>query len=87
MADLKKSFETAAKEVTKLAKRPSDAQMLELYALYKQSTEGDVSGERPGMLNVAGRAKYDAWAKKKGLAKDKAMQGYVDYVAKLKKGA
>jgi diazepam-binding inhibitor (GABA receptor modulator, acyl-CoA-binding protein) len=87
MADLKKSFETAAKEVTKLAKRPSDSQMLELYAFYKQATDGDVSGDRPGMLNIAGRAKYDAWAKRKGTAKDKAMQGYVDLVAKLKKGA
>jgi acyl-CoA-binding protein len=86
MADLKKSFDTAAKEVTKLPKRPSDSDMLELYALYKQATDGDVSGDRPGMLNLTGRAKYDAWAKKKGVSKDKAMQGYVDFVAKLKKG-
>lgn len=87
MADIKKAFATAAKDVTKLPKRPSDSQMLELYALYKQGTEGDVSGERPGMLNITGRAKYDAWAKRKGMAQDKAMQAYVDLVAKLKKGA
>jgi acyl-CoA-binding protein len=87
MADMKKAFETAAKEVTKLPKRPSDSQMLELYSLYKQATDGDVAGERPGMLNLTGRAKYDAWAKRKGTSKDKAMQAYVDLVAKLKKGA
>jgi diazepam-binding inhibitor (GABA receptor modulating acyl-CoA-binding protein) len=87
MADARKAFETAAKEVTKLAKRPSDSQMLELYALYKQGTEGDVAGDRPGMLNITGRAKYDAWAKRKGTTKDKAMQAYVDLVAKLKKGS
>jgi diazepam-binding inhibitor (GABA receptor modulator, acyl-CoA-binding protein) len=87
MADIKKAFAAAAKEVTKLPQRPSDSQMLDLYALYKQGTEGDVSGDRPGMLNITGRAKYDAWAKRKGTAKDQAMQSYIDLVAKLKKGA
>ncbi len=54
--------------------------MLALYALYKQSTSGDVSGDRPGMLEVRGRAKYDAWAKHKGLGKDAAMEQYIALV-------
>ncbi|MBL0212281.1 MAG: acyl-CoA-binding protein [Myxococcales bacterium] len=54
--------------------------MLALYALYKQSTAGDVSGDRPGMLDVRGRAKYDAWAKHKGLGKDAAMEQYIALV-------
>jgi acyl-CoA-binding protein len=86
-ADLKKQFEAAAQEVQKLPRRPGNDQLLELYALYKQATEGDVKGSRPGMLDLAGRAKYDAWSKKKGVAADKAMQAYVDYVGKLKKSA
>jgi acyl-CoA-binding protein len=86
MSDLKKKFAAAADDVKKLPRRPSDDQLLELYALYKQATDGDVSGTRPGMLDFTGRAKYDAWAKKKGTATDKAMQAYADLVAKLKKG-
>jgi acyl-CoA-binding protein len=56
--------------------------MLELYALYKQATAGDVSGSRPGMMDLKGRAKYDAWAKRKGMTKDAAMQAYIAVVAK-----
>ena len=55
---------------------------LALYALFKQATSGDVSGSRPGMLDLRGRAKYDAWAKHKGMTKDAAMQAYIDLVAK-----
>ena len=85
MSDLKTRFATAAQEVQKLKSRPSNDQLLELYALYKQATDGDVKGSRPGFLDLTGRAKYDAWAKKKGLVADKAMQAYVDLVDKLKK--
>ena len=60
-------------------------ELLELYAFYKQATVGDVSGSRPGMFDLKGRAKYDAWAKKKGLGRDAAMQGYADLVDELKK--
>ncbi|MBA3463984.1 MAG: acyl-CoA-binding protein [Deltaproteobacteria bacterium] len=56
--------------------------MLDLYALYKQATSGDVAGDRPGMLDVRGRAKYDAWAKRKGLTKDAAMEQYITVVGK-----
>ncbi len=60
---------------------PSD--QLALYALYKQATVGDVSGARPGMLDVRGRAKYDAWAGKKGMTAADARAAYVALVAKL----
>jgi acyl-CoA-binding protein len=86
MADLKTQFATAAQEVQKLKSRPSNDQLLELYALYKQASEGDVKGSRPGFLDLTGRAKYDAWAAKKGTPADKAMQAYVAVVERLKKG-
>jgi diazepam-binding inhibitor (GABA receptor modulator, acyl-CoA-binding protein) len=86
MSDLEKNFAAAADDARSLPKRPSDDQLLELYALYKQATDGDVTGTRPGMLDFAGRAKYDAWTRKKGTTPDKAMQSYVDFVARLKKG-
>ena len=85
MADLKTEFATAAQEVQKLKSRPSNDQLLELYALYKQASEGDVKGSRPGFLDLTGRAKYDAWAAKKGTSADKAMQAYVAVVEKLRK--
>ena len=85
MADLKTQFATAAQEVQKLKSRPSNDQLLELYALYKQASEGDVKGSRPGFFDLTGRAKYDAWAAKKGTTADKAMQAYVAVVEKLKK--
>jgi diazepam-binding inhibitor (GABA receptor modulator, acyl-CoA-binding protein) len=84
MSDLKARFTTAAQEVQRLKSRPSNDNLLQLYALYKQATEGDVKGSRPGFLDLTGRAKYDAWATRKGLTNDKAMQAYVDLVEKLK---
>ena len=76
-------FEEAKARVEKLSKRPSNDQLLDLYAFYKQATEGDVAGSRPGMLDLKGRAKHDAWAKRKGLSKDDAMKKYVAFVDKL----
>ena len=60
---------------------PSD--QLALYALFKQATAGDVTGSRPGMLDVRGRAKYDAWAGKRGLAAADARAAYIALVASL----
>jgi acyl-CoA-binding protein len=81
----KDQFADARARVEKLATRPSNDQLLDLYGLYKQATEGDVAGSRPGMLDLKGRAKYDAWAKRKGTSKDEAMKGYVALVARLEK--
>jgi len=82
---LKDDFAAAQDRVQTLAERPSNDQLLELYALYKQATVGDVEGSRPGMLDLKGRAKYDAWAKRKGTKKNEAMKKYVALVGKLAK--
>jgi diazepam-binding inhibitor (GABA receptor modulating acyl-CoA-binding protein) len=84
MAELESEFKRAAEDVKSLPKRPSNDELLKLYGLFKQATAGDASGERPGMLAVEARAKFDAWAKLTGLEADDAMQGYVKLVAKLK---
>ena len=76
-------FQDAKARVEKLPSRPSNDQLLDLYGLYKQATEGDVSGARPGLLDLKGRAKYDAWAKRKGASKDDAMKKYVALVDSL----
>jgi diazepam-binding inhibitor (GABA receptor modulating acyl-CoA-binding protein) len=79
-------FKVAQERVKTLSTRPSNDTLLELYALYKQATDGDVQGKRPGLLDVKGRAKYDAWAGRKGLSRDAAMQQYVQLVERLLKG-
>jgi acyl-CoA-binding protein len=83
-SSLQAQFETAAKDVQSLAKKPDDQSMLKLYALYKQATVGDVQGSRPGFSDFTGRFKYDAWAKLKGTSSDDAMQKYIELVGQLK---
>ena len=85
MADAKVAFEQAQKDVKTLTKKPSMEDLAFLYSHYKQGTEGDVKGSRPGMLDLMGRGKYDSWAKLKGLSKDDAMKKYVDKVSALLK--
>lgn len=77
-------FQSAVDSSKALTKRPSNEELLELYALFKQATDGDVSGDRPGGFDFKAIAKYDAWAEKKGLSKDQSMQDYVKLVARLK---
>jgi acyl-CoA-binding protein len=85
MPDLKAKFDAAAKDSKNLKSRPSDEDMLRLYALYKQASAGDVTGDRPGAFDFVNRAKYDAWARLKGTDTEKAMKSYVDLVERLKK--
>ena len=77
MSDTKGKFEAAAEAVKHLKDDPGSDAKLKLYALFKQATEGDAAGRRPGFTDMIGRAKYDAWAKTKGLSKDDAMKQYV----------
>ncbi len=83
MPDLKTQFEQAQKDVRRLTKKPSNDDLLDLYSLFKQGTEGDVTGARPGMMKLVDRAKFDAWAKLKGTKKDAAMKGYIAKVEEL----
>jgi diazepam-binding inhibitor (GABA receptor modulator, acyl-CoA-binding protein) len=85
MSDLRAEFEAAAEAAKGLARKPDNATLLQLYALYKQATAGDTGGARPGGFDFVGQAKYDAWAKLRGTAPEAAMQQYVDLVASLRK--
>jgi len=80
---IKDDFEKAQADVKTLKEKPDNNTLLELYALYNQGTEGDASGRRPGIMDPVGRAKFDAWAGKKGTSNDDAMAGYVALVKKL----
>ena len=82
---IKEQFEKAITDSKSLAEKPDNETLLQLYSLYKQSTEGDVSGEAPSNpFDFVNKAKYDAWAALKGKTAEDTMQQYVDLVNKLK---
>jgi carboxylesterase len=78
-----KAFEAAAATSKMLRAAPDNHTLLELYSLYKQGSISDATDARPGMMDVLGRVKFDAWARK-GLAREQAMADYVKLVASLK---
>jgi acyl-CoA-binding protein len=84
MADLKAAFDKAVAESKTLPEKPDNMTLLKIYALYKQSSEGDVEGKRPGFTDMVGRAKWDAWNEVKGKSRDEAMQEYVDLIESLR---
>lgn len=85
-ASLDAAFEQAARDAQALSSRPDNQTLLSLYALYKQASEGDVQGERPGGFDFRGAAKYDAWAAQRGKPREQARREYVALVERLKQG-
>ena len=79
------AFTQAAERVKQLKNRPSDGELLQLYGLFKQATAGDVSGDKPGLFDLKGRKKFEAWAKLKGTGKDQAAADYIKLVDGLQK--
>ncbi|WP_034385530.1 acyl-CoA-binding protein [Deinococcus sp. YIM 77859] len=84
MQVLQEAFEQAQKDVQGLSRKPGNEVLLRLYALYKQGTVGDVTGDRPGGFDFVGGAKYDAWASLRGLSREAARREYVHLVETLK---
>jgi acyl-CoA-binding protein len=86
MSDLQQKFEETVNFVQNAEGdvQLSNEQKLQMYALYKQATEGDVSGKKPGMMDFVARAKYSAWEELKGQSKEQAMQKYINEVEALK---
>lgn len=84
MKDIEKQFKAAQADVQNLAERPDNDTLLELYSFYKQATDGDVSGKKPGAFDFKARAKYDAWEARKGMDQQAAMLAYIKLVNHLK---
>lgn len=84
MNDIKTRFEDAVVASKQLPQRPDNLTLLRIYALYKQATAGDVSGARPGVTDMVGRAKHDAWAMLKGVDADAAMHSYIELIESLR---
>lgn len=83
MPDLTTEFEQASRDVKSLPERPENDMLLKLYALYKQGSEGDVNGPKPGFFDFVGTAKYEAWAKLAGTPEDEAKKKYIALVKSL----
>ena len=84
MSDLKARFDQAMAASKQLPERPDNMTLLKIYALYKQGSEGDAQGKRPGFTDMVGRAKWDAWNELKGTSSEQAMQDYIDLIESLK---
>jgi len=84
MSNIKAAFEAAVAASKQLPEKPDNMTLLQIYGLYKQSTEGNVEGKRPGFSDMVGRAKFDAWTGHKGKTADDAMQAYTDLIESLK---
>jgi diazepam-binding inhibitor (GABA receptor modulator, acyl-CoA-binding protein) len=81
---LQAQFDQAQADSKNLPERPDNMTLLKIYALYKQASSGDATGERPGFTDMVGRAKWDAWDALKGASREDAMQQYIDLIADLK---
>jgi diazepam-binding inhibitor (GABA receptor modulating acyl-CoA-binding protein) len=81
---LQDQFNQAQIDSKNLPERPDNMTLLKIYALYKQGSTGDASGDRPGMTDFVARAKFDGWAALAGTSKEAAMQQYIDLIEGLK---
>ena len=84
MASLQEQFDQALIDAQSLDARPDNDTLLRMYALFKQATEGDVSGPAPGIFDFKASAKYEAWSKMEGTSQDSAKKKYIDLVKTLK---
>jgi diazepam-binding inhibitor (GABA receptor modulating acyl-CoA-binding protein) len=83
MTEINSRFEQASIAAKSLPERPDNDTLLQLYALYKQGSAGDVSGAKPGFFDFVATAKYEAWEKIKGLTQEDAKNQYIDLVKNL----
>jgi len=83
MSSLDQEFDKYSNKARSLSFQPSNEELSNIYGLYKQATEGDNDTQKPGFLDLKGRAKWEAWTSKKGLSKTEAKTKYVDYIKAL----
>jgi diazepam-binding inhibitor (GABA receptor modulator, acyl-CoA-binding protein) len=81
--DLEAQFESAVARSKSLSERPDNATLLQMYALYKQATEGDVTEPRPGAMDFVAAAKWNARDALRGLDRAEAMRRYIQLVEGL----
>uniref|UniRef100_A0A8D0GXS4 ACB domain-containing protein n=1 Tax=Sphenodon punctatus TaxID=8508 RepID=A0A8D0GXS4_SPHPU len=78
-------FEKAAAMALQLKGPVTDQEKLEVYGLYKQASVGDCNIACPAATDLKGKAKWEAWNRQKGMAKEEAMKNYIAKTGELKK--
>lgn len=84
MSDLQAQFEAAQANAKLLPEKPDNATLLKIYGLYKQAVDGDNTEKKPAFSDFVARAKWDAWASRKGLSADDAKQQYIEMIESLR---
>lgn len=79
-------FRQAIEDAKHLPLRPDNDTLLKLYALYKQATDGDANGPKPGFFDFVDTAKYEAWSRLRGMPGDEARRKYIALVQQLGRG-
>ncbi|XP_056089020.1 acyl-CoA-binding domain-containing protein 7 [Rhinichthys klamathensis goyatoka] len=80
---LKAEFEQYAEDIKRVKTRPTDKELGDLYGLYKQANFGDINFDRPGFIELTGKAKWDAWNLRKGMSQEDAMNAYISVAKKV----
>ncbi|KAL1917874.1 uncharacterized protein VTP21DRAFT_3708 [Calcarisporiella thermophila] len=70
------AFIKASEDVKKFTSKPTDDELLKLYALFKQAA--------PGMFDFKAKYKWNAWNDLKGMSKEDAQAEYIKLVEELK---
>ena len=84
--DLEEEFRQSASRIKSRDTMPSDEDLLILYGLYKQATQGDCMIPQPWSIQLAARARWDAWFKNCGMYRETAMKKYIEKVNELLDG-
>ena len=82
---IRELFNKAVEEVKQLKSKPSNDELLNLYANYKQGTVGDINVTQPSFLMFKETSKWNAWNSLKGVKKIQAQVNYIKIVETLKK--
>jgi acyl-CoA-binding protein len=82
-ADLHSRFEQAVAASKSLPERPDNATLLQLYALFKQASEGDLADPKPNALDFVGTAKWNARDQLRGVDAAEAMRRYIARIGEL----
>ena len=80
---LEQQFQDSATLIKTKDPLPSDPDLLILYGLYKQVTQGDCTIPQPWSTQVVERARWDAWFKYRNMDRNVAMEKYIEKVNEL----
>lgn len=59
-------------------------EFVRLVSIDLEATAGDNNTGKPGMLDMKGKYKWEAWNKNKGMTQEDAEQQYISFVEQLK---